>query len=82
MTDGGFWSARTRPWKDKKLIFRGQMRDEEGQSGRTFPPQRPRNSTWTRAGGRLQGVNLDFQRRTCCARVTAGLAKEAAEGKL
>ncbi len=36
---------------------------EEGQSGRSFPPQRPRNSTWTRGGERLQGVNLDFQRR-------------------
>ena len=39
------------------------MRGEEGQSGRTFPPRRPRNSTWTRGGARLQGVNLDFQRR-------------------
>ncbi len=29
---------------------------EEDQSGHTFPPQRPRKSTWTCGGGRLQGV--------------------------
>ena len=41
MTDGGFWPGRTRPWKEKKLIFGRQYRVEEDQSSRTFPPQRP-----------------------------------------
>ncbi len=53
MTDGGFCPDRNRPWKGKKLIFGRQWRGEEGESGRTFPPQRPRNSTWTR--GDTQG---------------------------
>jgi len=43
MTDGGFWPGRTRPWKEKKLIFGRQCRVEEDQSSRTFPPQRPRH---------------------------------------
>ncbi len=48
--------------KRKKIDFWRQWRGKEGQlSGRTFPPQRPRNSTWTRGGARHQ-VNLDFQR--------------------
>jgi hypothetical protein len=77
MTDGGFWPPtpsatddgwgfrfnRTPPVKGKKTDFCPQWRGEEGQSGHTFPPQRPRNSTSTRGDGRLQGVNLDFQRR-------------------
>jgi hypothetical protein len=37
MTDGGIWSGRTRPWKEKKLIFGRQCRVEEDQSSRTFP---------------------------------------------
>ena len=47
----------------KKIDFWKTRRGEEGQSGRTFPPQRPCNSTWTRGDTRHQGVNLDFQRR-------------------
>jgi hypothetical protein len=48
--------------KQKKLIFARQWRGEEDQSGHTFPPHGPCNSTWTRGGGRYQGFNLDFQR--------------------
>ena len=63
MTDGGFWPGRTPSVERKTMIFGRQCRREEDQSGHTFPPQRPCNSTWTRVGGRHQGVNLDFQRR-------------------
>jgi hypothetical protein len=59
---GGF-GASVPVRKQKKLIFARQWGAEEGQSGRTFPPHGPCNSTWTRGGGRHQGVNLDFQRR-------------------
>jgi hypothetical protein len=59
----GFRFVRTPSVKKKKQMFTPEWRGEEGQSGRTFPPQRPRNSTWTCGGARHQGVNLDFQRR-------------------
>ena len=62
MTDGGFRLVRT-PSAQQKNRFLPQWRAEEGQSGRTFQPQRPHNSTWTRGGRRHQGVKLDFQRR-------------------
>ncbi len=61
MMDGFFWPGRTRPRKEKKFIFVRQWRGQEGQSDRTFPPHGPHNSTWTRGGGRHEGVNLDFQ---------------------
>ena len=61
LTDGGLGSSVPRP-SNKKNRFLPQWRAEEGQSGRTFQPQRPHNSTWTRGGRRHQGVKLDFQR--------------------